>query len=448
MIKLYPHQQESLNLTHDKNKVAYYLDMGLGKTFVGSEKMKLLNSQINLLICQKSKIDDWFHHFVEYYGLEYRVLNITNKKEFELFMCGVEEVNKGVNPYHYVAIINYEMAFRRPYLLKLNNLTLMLDESSLIQNEKVKRSKFILKMKPDNVILLSGTPTSGKYEKLWSQVQLLGWKISKELFWQHYVDVEWIEDGDSGFKRKHVIGYKNVDRLIKKLSDYGAVFMKSEEVFNLPQQVEQKILISTTKAYRKFMRNSIITITLSGSEFHDDSDFYGKDVTPRIELIGDLTLTKRLYARQLCGQYNNDKLEAFKDLIDSTEDRLIVFYNFNDELDKMIKLIEDRPFSLVNGDVKDLVAYEQYSNSITFVQYQAGAKGLNLQKANKTVYFTLTQSCEEWMQSKKRTHRIGQEKTCFYYYLMCRSSVEEDVLKALESGRDYTDDLFEKYKGE
>lgn len=43
MIKLYPHQEEALNQTKDFNRVAYYLDMGLGKTFVGSEKMKQLD---------------------------------------------------------------------------------------------------------------------------------------------------------------------------------------------------------------------------------------------------------------------------------------------------------------------------------------------------------------------------------------------------------------------
>ena len=37
---------------------AYYLDMGLGKTFVGAEKMYLLNNDVNLVVCQKSKIDD------------------------------------------------------------------------------------------------------------------------------------------------------------------------------------------------------------------------------------------------------------------------------------------------------------------------------------------------------------------------------------------------------
>ena len=34
-MELFKHQQEALEQTKDLNRVAYYLDMGLGKTFVG-----------------------------------------------------------------------------------------------------------------------------------------------------------------------------------------------------------------------------------------------------------------------------------------------------------------------------------------------------------------------------------------------------------------------------
>ncbi len=46
-IKLYPHQVQALEKTKNFNHVAYYLDMGLGKTFIGSEKLKELNTNFN-----------------------------------------------------------------------------------------------------------------------------------------------------------------------------------------------------------------------------------------------------------------------------------------------------------------------------------------------------------------------------------------------------------------
>ena len=166
------------------------------------------------------------------------------------------------------------------------------------------------------------------------------------------------------------------------------------------------------------------------------------------ELVGDTTLTKRLYERMIASQYNDNKFQSFYDLVESTNDRLIVFYNFNEELEPMVNMMYDesfkRPFSIVNGKTKDLRAYEEWDNSVTFVQYQAGAKGLNLQKANKIIYFSPTEKCEDYMQSLKRIHRIGQEKPCFYYRLITKNTIEKDIYKAVESGVDYTDELFKE----
>ena len=435
-----PHQDRVLKQTEPFNRVAYYLDMGLGKTFVGAEKVYLLNNAVNLVICQKSKIDDWVQHFKEYYP-DYRVLNLTKKSEAITFRNLID--TKAIyNPsVQIVGVVNYETAFRRDWLLKLQDFTLMLDESSLITNENAKRSKFILKMNPESVVLLSGTPTAGKYEKLWSQVQLLGWDITKKAFWNSYVETAWIDEGC--FKREVVVGYKHVEHLKKKLAEHGAFFMKTEEVIDLPEQIEQKIMVKPTKEYKYFIQNSyLVTKKL-------DAMVRGWKTGVDVELVGDNSLTKMLYARQLCGQYNIEKLEVFEDLIFSTSDRLIVFYNFNDELEILhqIALKKTPNISVLNGQRKDLQAYHLYDDSITFIQYQAGAMGGNFQKVNKIVYYTLPLgkgSCDLWEQSKKRIHRIGQKKSCFYYYLLVKGSIEEKNLAALREGKELTDELFKE----
>ncbi len=423
-MELFKHQKDALEQTKDLNRVAYYLDMGLGKTFVGAEKMKELGNKVNLIVCQKSKIQDWIGHFWNEYSIA--AYDLTNKKDFSDFMFYSNRSEGGFM----VGVINYELAWRRKQLLQLQDFTLMLDESSLIQNQGAKQSKFILQLNPDNVILLSGTPTAGKYENLWSQIHLLGWKISEDVYNRQYVN--WTKIDMGGFTHKIVDKenpYKNVDRLKSKLREHGAVFMKTEECFDLPEQTFIKQFVPASKEYWKFMKDCIITI--------DDK-----------ELVGDTTLTKRLYARQLCGQYSEYKLQAFRELVESTQDRLIVFYNFTAEYLAMVQIAEElgRPQSIVNGQQKQLLNYEQYDNSITFIQYQAGAMGLNLQKANKIIYFTLTDKSELFEQSKKRIHRIGQEQPCFYYILMCKGSVEEVILQTLEMRKDFTDELFNEYE--
>lgn len=442
MVSLYPHQKRALYDTDLKTHVAYYHDMGLGKTFTGSEKMMQLGARVNLVICQKSKIDDWVDHFKAHYN-NVQVIDLTKPAAIGAFLSLGECSELPYNHYTVIGIINYELVWRRPELAELKDFTLMLDESSLIQNENSKRSRFILKkLKPKNVILLSGTPTGGKYEKLWSQLYLLGWNISKKLFYSQYVDYHY-EDNE-GFPLMIIDGYKNEERLKKKMRRYGCNFLKTNDVFDLPEQIHQTIKVNTTKEYRKFRKDCIVQFDLVdyiGEECGGEEEY-----TRSIELVGDTTLTKMLYERQLCGQYNKTKLEAFRDLVESTNDRLIVFYNFTEELEALCKIAWDsnRPVAVVNGKQKDLLPYENVETSITFIQYQAGAMGLNLQKANKIIYFTPPLSSELFEQSKKRIHRIGQEKPCFYYYLTCKGSIEEKIYRTLAMRKDYTDALFEE----
>lgn len=413
-MKLFDYQEKALALTSDKDNSAFYYDMGLGKTFIGSERLRLYGERVNIIVCQKSKIKDWCEHFKEHYT-DYAVFDLTNKKDMQAFM---------VYPiYKCIGIINYELAYRCEELRQLKDFTMMLDESSMIKNETAKRTKFILSLKPSHTILLSGTPTDGKYEFLYSQLRLLGWKITKTAYYNRYIKTELRSYGGPTFRV--VTGYKNVSELKAKLKEYGAVFAKAEEVIKLPEKKFIKEYSTVSSDYKKFMKDRVIKI--------DDK-----------ELTGDSTLSKRLYARMLCSAYSKDKISRLIDLVNSTSDRVIIFYNFNTELEALRKVLFDRPISIVNGQIKDLKAYENNDNSVTLIQYQAGAMGLNLQKANRIIYFSLPERSELFEQSKARICRIGQEKQCYYHIMMCRKSVEEKIYDCLLMRKDYTDELFRK----
>ncbi len=404
MFKLHPHQVRALEQVKNYNRCAFYLDMGLGKTFVGSEKAKSLHRP-TLLICPKSLVGTWVNHFKEHYPY-LTVRDFTKDRKMDPQIADVW-------------ITTYDLIWRRK--IDLKNYTLVLDESSYIQNETSKRTKAILKLKPANVILLSGTPTAGRYERLYSQISLLGWNITKRDYWDRYIDFI-LMDMKIGFKIPKVIGYLNVDELKQKLADYGCVFMKSEDVLDLPEQVEINIPCDAPRELETFKKSSVVQIQ-------------GKI------LVGDMALNKLLYTRQLCSIYCKDKLDKLKDLIESTEDRLIIFYNFVEEV-KAIKSITKRPISEVNGSTKDLTNYEKCDDSITLIQYQSGSMGLNLQLANKIIYLSPTLSAEQYLQSKKRTHRLGQKRSCFYYHLIC--DIEYDIYDTLDNREDYTLKLFER----
>lgn len=412
---LYQHQKDVLQQTEKYNRVAYYLDMGLGKTYCGSYKAVSFNKPI-LIICPKSLIHQWIEHFNDVHP-EWGTYDLTKKKRLDEFI-GAERINK-------VGIINYESAWRKPELLKLCDFTLMLDESQAIANNTSKQTKGVVKLKFDNLVLLSGTPCSNaRYDKLYTQLKMLGLHMNKRSYEDRYCNFFDMEKGGVKFRvLSKTNPYKNVDELKQVMKGLGCVFMRTDEVLDLPEQRFINVWVPPSKYYKTFVKDGYV----------DCGD---------TEYISSSPATDMLYARQLCN--SKEKLEMVKTLIEGTEDRVIIFYNFNCELELLQQLVQKlkRPISYVNGSVKNLNCYNNNSDSVTLVQYQSGSSGVNLQKASKMVYYSPPIKSDFFEQSKKRIHRIGQYNKCTYWKLITNNSIELNIYNTLAKKQDYNEELF------
>lgn len=344
--------------------------------------------------------------------------DLTKKKRLDEFM-GAERINK-------VGIINYESAWRKPELLKLRNFTLMLDESQAIANNTSKQTKGVVKLKFDNLVLLSGTPCSNaRYDKLYTQMKLLGLRMNKRSYEDRYCNFFDMEKSGVKFRvLSKTNPYKNVDELKETMKSLGCIFMKTDEVLELPEQRFINVWIQPSKDYKTFIKDGYV----------DCGDY---------EYLSSNPATDMLYQRQLCN--SKEKIEMVRTLVESTEDRIIIFYNFNSELELLQQLISKlkRPISYVNGSVKNLNCYNNNSDSVTLVQYQSGSSGVNLQKASKMIYYSPPIRFDHYEQSKKRIHRIGQSSKCCYWRLITKDSIEVDIYKSLKNKQDYHLKLFE-----
>lgn len=424
MKQLFGYQEEVLRVTRNRDHVAYYLDMGLGKTLIGSRKLIELGEPLNLIVCQKAKIADWIEQLRED---GFFTVDLTKSRDWN-----ASDVRAYLDVQFPLAlVINYELTWRRSWLLQLSGYTLLLDESSLIQNYKAKQSKFVLKLKPAHVVLLSGTPCSGKYENLWTQARLLGWNIS---WWDYNMRYVNYEDLRLGTRVVRIVArrnpYKNESELKNNLRIHGALFLKSEDVISLPEQTIIDVPVRKSALYREFIKNRFVVA--------DDGR----------ELVGDTALSRMTYARELCGSYSKEKQVALMTLLQSTGDRVVIFYNFDREREVIAEVCTklDKPFSCVNGQTKEIVEFEQHDDGVLIVQYQAGAMGLNLQIASKVIFWSLPLRSDLYEQAKKRIHRIGQTKPCFYWNLICIGTVETSIERSLSRKEDYTTALFEEEK--
>lgn len=387
----------------------------MSKTYCGSYKAVSFNKPI-LIICPKSLISQWIEHFNDVHS-EWGTYDLTKKKRLNEFMCA-ERINK-------VGIINYESAWRKPELLKLRDFTLMLDESQAISNNTSKQTKGVVKLKFDNLVLLSGTPCSNaRYDKLYTQLKMLGLHMNKRSYEDRYCNFFDMEKSGIKFRvLSKTNPYKNVDELKQVMKGLGCVFMRTDEVLDLPEQRFINVWVPPSKYYKTFVKDGYV----------DCGD---------TEYISSSPATDMLYARQLCN--SKEKLEMVRTLIEGTEDRVIIFYNFNCELELLQQLVQKlkRPISYVNGSVKNLNCYNNNSDSVTLVQYQSGSSGVNLQKASKIIYYSPPIKSDFFEQSKKRIHRIGQDNKCTYWKLITNNSIELNIYNTLAKKQDYNEELF------
>lgn len=380
--------------------------MTLGKTITAIIKAKQYKCPI-LVVAPKAVIRQWVEAFNKF-GIGAR--DWTKSKEFMIGNVGV---------------ITYGLVWRRPELLKMSGYTLILDESHNICNPTSKQTKGVMKLKYDNLILLSGTPNGGRYDKLYTQMKMLGYKPNKKQFEDRYCNMFTMETGGVKFKvLSKTNPYKNLDELNQILRDeLHCVFLKTNDVHELPEQRFISVPIAVTKEYQKFLKEDYI------------------DLGDREYIAGSPT-DKLLYSRYLCGVDNKNKLDVLTTLLEGIEDRVIIFYNFKIEHDVLTKLIKKlkKPVFTCDGSVKEIDKFKSIDNSILLVQYQAGATGLNLQFCNKVIYFSPTLSSNLYEQSKARTWRIGQQSKCTYWLLTC--GVENAIMYSLDKKQDYTLKLF------
>lgn len=422
-MRLFDYQRSALTRLEGKKRVAIYHDMGLGKTYTGAEKLLEETKGHSLVVCQKSKVQDWVDHFEA--NTPVIAVDAAYPNGYAHMLLVMEYPNDFPQT---VFVINYDLIHRRAGLLDCHFGGIIFDESSLLQNEKSKRTKAAMKLakNTDVLVLLSGTPTDGKYERLWTQLHMLGWEISKSMYWKQYVNYH--VDTSQGFPIITVRGYKNVDRLVSKMHELGCDFLKTSEALDLPEQRFITVECPATPELKRFRKKGIVQMP---------------DGT---EIVGDSTFAALTGERMLAGALSKCKLDALKSILEGTSERVVVFYNFKSECDQISALCDlmDRPHCEINGYGHDLTAFER-DGCVCIVQYQAGAMGLNLQAARYTVYYSPPLSSSLFEQSKKRTHRVGQTQACTYYQLMTVGSVECDIYRNLAKRRDYTDALFEKW---
>lgn len=120
------------------------------------------------------------------------------------------------------------------------------------------------------------------------------------------------------------------------------------------------------------------------------------------------------------------RLETVRDIL-RVHPRLIIFYNFNYELEILRTLRTDFNVAEWNGQRHDSVP--STADWIYLVQYSAGAEGWNCTATDAMLFYSLTYSYKNWIQAQGRIDRLDTKYKKLYYYVLKSSSYIDSALR-------------------
>lgn len=130
------------------------------------------------------------------------------------------------------------------------------------------------------------------------------------------------------------------------------------------------------------------------------------------------------------------RLKAVRGLL-RKHDRLILFYNFDYELELLRGLnIPGVVVAEWNGHKHEEIP--ETERWLYLVQYTAGAEGWNCTSTNATAFYSLTYSYKNWEQAHGRIDRLNTPFIdLFYYILRSKSQIDSSVMKSLKSKKNF-----------
>ena len=137
---------------------------------------------------------------------------------------------------------------------------------------------------------------------------------------------------------------------------------------------------------------------------------------------------------------DTSRLQAIRILL-KTNPRLIIFYNFDYELDMLRTLADEVPTSEWNGHKHEEIL--DGDRWLYLVQYMAGAEGWNCIVTDAMVFYSLTYSYKMWHQAHGRIDRLNTPFTDLYYYVLkSKAVIDMAVAKSLKEKKNFNESRY------
>ena len=311
----------------------------------------------------------------------------------------------------------------------------VIDELSSFKNHSSQRWKALRKVRPKikRIVGLTGTPAANGLMDLWAEVFLIDKGERLGRFISRYRDKFFALAGMNpytGVVYSYVPLPGAEDAIYNRISDI-AVSMKAIDYLDMPEFVPVTHTVEMNEDERELydeMKKELL-VEVDGEQ---------------IDAANAAVLSGKLLQMANGAIYNADKdvreihrqkLLMLEDLIEQANGQnVLVAYWYGHDHDRIKKHLTDKGYR--PRDIKtdaDIADWNEGKINIGLISPASAGHGLNIQKGGHIlIWFSMIWSLEMYQQTNARLWRQGQTQVVTAHHIVCRDTVDEDVLKALE----------------
>ena len=466
------HQLQAYHFGMPLRGVMYAIEMGGGKSKVTVDLIVNRGGRNTLIVCPNSVLGVWPREFRFHAGTDLEVYDFRGKGTIAKRTA---EAAKQMKLAHargkpFAVVINYEAFWRDPFIKwALSQIwdEIVFDESHRIKKPGGKWSLAAAKLarQAKRRICDTGTPLANAPLDIYGQYRALDpgvFGTSFHRFRRRYAIM-------GGYNDHQVIAYpmnptmrdprsgRTVDNpyyrpeIDREFNEklYSIAFRVTEEVLDLPPETDVRIDVELSPKARKLYT----TLTDRWIAEHAESGgvFTARNV-----------LTRMLRQQQITGGSVNDddgnnievdqsKEKALDDFLDDLPpgEPLVVFCRFVHDLDVVERMTRKHGlrYGELSGRRNDAINADAHMSDtvdVAAVQIQSGGVGIDLTRARYAMYYSLSSSLTDFLQSRKRVRRPGQTRPVTYFHLVSTGTVDEQIYAALDRKQDIVDYIMEE----
>lgn len=425
---------------------AVFLEMGLGKsviTLTAITKLKAEDAICKVLVIAPLRVarNTWPSEIAKWDHLK--------NLDYAVAVGSEAERKAAIRKDATVTIINRENV---DWLINKSGLPfdfdmVVIDELSSFKSYGAKRFKALLKVRPfiKRIVGLTGTPSSNGLMDLWAEFRVLDFGKRLGRYITRY-RLSYFEPDKRNAQM--VFSYKPLPdaekQIYEKISDI-TISMKSVEYLDMPE-----CIINEVPVYMSEREQSVY------DGFREDMVAKLKDDV--IDAANAAVLSGKLLQMANGAVYDEDgvshhihdrKLDALEDLIEGANGKpVLVAYWFKHDLERIEARLKSLRIPYARLDKPDSI--KRWNNGevpVMLIHPASAGHGLNLQAGGSTlIWFGLTWSLELYQQTNARLWRQGQKETVVLHHIICRDTIDEDVMAALKRKGKVQNDLINAVK--